>query len=441
MDIKNSDFILILDLEDIHGQKMRVADTAEFTVRVWTNDPTHYLTFKRRDIISDDYNDRIAIDKMQMECLHSGVVVYDYDYSKWNADFSSTDEKYNKVKTVVTDVYWRNIINPDNPCNVVNYQTIEHIYDLIEAERLEREKDFYGLEDYVKNEYTNKLDAEVERSNNVDIEFHKLIKENKEAIDALKETVKESTDNGTDLQTAVNNEVTRATNTETVLNTKIEGEIERSRTADDAVRNAVEIERDRAIAKETLINDTLTSEIARAKAVEGDITNSVVALKNRYLNFATREDVDNRIQDIVGEAPEALDTLAEIAAKLEADSDVITTINGVLEGKATKDEVTAIDNKITEHISTADDKYATKSEVDTALNNKANKTETTAIQDNEGNVITEMIIDNSDADDSVEVYTREQVDNKLNDLIRTYTQEEYDALTDDEKNKGIIIIL
>ena len=85
MDIKRSDFILILNLEDIHGQKMRVADTAELTIRVWTNDPTHYLTFKRRDVISDDYNDRIAIDKMQMECLHSGVVVYDYDYSKWNA--------------------------------------------------------------------------------------------------------------------------------------------------------------------------------------------------------------------------------------------------------------------------------------------------------------------------------------------------------------------
>lgn len=104
------------------------------------------MTFKKRDIISDDYNDRIAIDKMQMECLHSGTVVFDYDYSRWNADFSATDEKYNKVKTVVTDVYWRNVMNPDNPCNVVNYQTIEHIYDLIEAERLEREKLGYYIE-------------------------------------------------------------------------------------------------------------------------------------------------------------------------------------------------------------------------------------------------------------------------------------------------------
>ena len=98
---------------------MRVSDTAELTVRVWTNDPTHYLTFNRRDIISDDYNDRIAIDKMQMECLHSGTICIDYDYARWNADFSATDEKYNKVKTIVTDVYWRNVMNPDNPCNVV----------------------------------------------------------------------------------------------------------------------------------------------------------------------------------------------------------------------------------------------------------------------------------------------------------------------------------
>jgi len=83
MNIKNSDFILVLDLTDFHGQKMRVADCASFKVRIWTNDPTHFLTFNKRDIISDDYNDRIAIDRIQMECLHSGTVVYDYDYSSF----------------------------------------------------------------------------------------------------------------------------------------------------------------------------------------------------------------------------------------------------------------------------------------------------------------------------------------------------------------------
>ena len=320
MDIKSSDFILILRLEDIHGCPMRVADTAELTVRVWTNDPTHFLTFKKRDIISDDYNDRIAIDKMQMECLHSGTVVFDYDYSRWNADFSSTDEKYNKVKTVVTDVYWRNVMNPDNPCNIVNYQTIEHVYDLIEAERLEREKLGY----YIENEYTNKLADEVKRSNEVDIEMWKKIKENKETCDTrtteittkldaeikrsndvdielnkkINDNLSDVTETTTDLNTRLNDEIVRAKAKENEIAEDLAGEIsrskakdneiandlaseiERSRNFDQQIRDAVDQETSRATAKETLIDGKITDEIARAKTVEGDITSSLQQLKN-----------------------------------------------------------------------------------------------------------------------------------------------------------------
>lgn len=320
MDIKSSDFILILKLEDIHGCPMRVADTAEFTVRVWTNDPTHYLTFNRRDIISDDYNDRIAIDKMQMECLASGTIIYDYDYARWNADFSATDEKYNKVKTVVTDVYWRNILNPGNPCNIVNYQTIEHVYDLIEKERIEREKLGY----YIENEYTNKLADEVKRSNEVDIEMWKKIKENKETCDTrtteittkldaeikrssdvdeamlkkINDNLSATTEITTGLNTRLNDEVARAKAKENEIAEDLAGEIlrakakeneiandlaseiERSRNFDQQIRDAVDQETSRATAKETLIDGKITDEIARAKTVEGDITSSLQQLKN-----------------------------------------------------------------------------------------------------------------------------------------------------------------
>ena len=239
MDIKSSDFILILKLEDIHGCPMRVSDTAELTVRVWTNDPTHYLTFNRRDIISDDYNDRIAIDKMQMECLASGTIIYDYDYARWNADFSATDEKYNKVKTVVTDVYWRNVLNPGNPCNIVNYQTIEHIYDLIEKERVEREKLGY----YIENEYTNKLADEVKRSNEVDIEMYKTIKENKEACDTRTEEIttkldaeiKRSNEVDIELNKKINDNLSATTEITTDLNTRLNDEIVRAKAKENGI--------------------------------------------------------------------------------------------------------------------------------------------------------------------------------------------------------------
>ena len=320
MDIKNSDFILVLRLEDFHGQPMRVADCAELKIRVWTNDPTHFLTFGKRDIISDDYNDRIAIDRMQMECLHSGNVLYDYDYSKWNADFSDTDEKYNKVKTVVTDVYWRNVMNPENPCNVVNYQTIEHVYDLIEKERLEREK----LGNYVEKEYTNKLadevkrstevdmqtvkelhelktaseekdtdlqtklDAEIQRSTDVDIATAKLINDNltsttektEQLTNDLASEINRAKAKENEIAEDLSGEINRAKAKENEIANDLASEIERSKNFDQQIRDAIEQETERAKAKETLVDGKITDEVARAKQVESDITSSLTQLKD-----------------------------------------------------------------------------------------------------------------------------------------------------------------
>lgn len=414
MDIKSSDFILILRLEDIHGCPMRVSDTAEFTVRVWTNDPTHYLTFNRRDIISDDYNDRIAIDKMQMECLASGNVLYDYDYARWNADFSATDEKYNKVKTVVTDVYWRNVLNPGNPCNIVNYQTIEHIYDLIEKERVEREKLGY----YIENEYTNKLADEVKRSTDVDIEMHKIIKENKETCDTrttelttkldaeikrsndvdielnkkINDNLSNVTETTTDLNTRLNDEITRAKAKENEIAEDLSGEIlrakakeneitndlaseiERSRNFDQQIRDAVDQETSRATAKETLIDSKITDEIARAKTVEGDITSSLQQLKNVVKEEKQRSaDKDTEHENaITAEVSRAQSKENEILTNLQTEVSRATDAETHLIGEI-HDEVSrakAEEARIEGLITANTDK---DNETTTAINNLSNK--------------------------------------------------------------------
>ena len=523
MEVKDSDFILILNLKDINGKKIRVKDCAEFTVRVWTTDRTHYLTFKRRDIISDEYTDRIAIDKKQMECLNSGVLIYDYDIAKWCDDFKHTDKKYDRVHTVITDIYWANVLNPENPCNIINYKTIEDIKDQIEELRNEHIKDLAKYKAEIDGAYIDietKLNEEIKRSNEVDVEMFNLIKNNQTESDnkvteisaklddeikrsnevdtelfnliksngnETKEELNETNDKVDDTIKKLDNEITRATNAETVIDTKVEGEIERAKTAEGAIRDAVENERDRAIAKETLINETLstkidneierakdreqhinddlhdeiarakaeekriedivianaskdaeltdkvnteieraktaekeiidalndevkrssdkdaelsglianldtliadeakrssdadktltdalndvqndlttevarakaeegrieskidtnadnlTSEIARAKQVESEITTALQTLKTTVIdNYATHKEVDNRISEVIGSAPEALDSLGEIANVLNGNGDAIEAINGVLSGKVNADEV------------------------------------------------------------------------------------------------------
>jgi len=175
-------------------------------------------------------------------------------------------------------------------------------------------------------------------------------------------------------------------------------------------------------------------------------------------------------------------------------------INVSLSNFATKNEVSAVDGKLTAHISEADSKFATKSELtdglavkaDAAdLNNLATKTalqgvadktisnanaidtinqvlptkadksdtytkaevdslidnvdvteqlkdyakiaETTVIKDESGNIIQEMVIDNSSADDSVEVYTKEQCDARFMKMW-SGTQAQYDALAVKDNN-------
>lgn len=185
MEIKRgSDLILILDLEDIKGQRLRVDDTAHFKLYVWTANRNNYLVFNKRDILTKGNVDKVAIPDYFMNTLESGVVVYTYDYAKWDSSFKHTDCMYNKVKEVVTDLEWQNCNFNEIPANPINYQTLEYIKDLIEEERLERVKADKHFEHYLKCEYTDKLDKEIKRSNEVDAEFHKLIKSNKEAGDA-----------------------------------------------------------------------------------------------------------------------------------------------------------------------------------------------------------------------------------------------------------------
>lgn len=65
--------------------------------------------------------------------------------------------------------------------------------------------------------------------------------------------------------------------------------------------------------------------------------------------YQTEDDVDARIKELIGTAPEALDTLGEIADKLAEGSEAIEALNQVLEGKVNKEDL---------------DDYYTKSEVD-----------------------------------------------------------------------------
>ena len=94
-------------------------------------------------------------------------------------------------------------------------------------------------------------------------------------------------------------------------------------------------------------------------------------------NYATKDYVGQKIEEVVGAAPEALDTLKEIADKLQDDDDTFIALNNTIAGKANSEDVYTKNDVYTKD--EADAKYLTQhqslEEYETITNSNAKKEE------------------------------------------------------------------
>ena len=223
------------------------------------------------------------------------------------------------------------------------YITYETVGDIIEADDI--------------NDVQNAM-TDVQKS--IDGEINKVVQAQKTLTTNLNNEVTRATNKENALQTNINNEVTRATNKENTLQTNLNNEIARAKS------------------EEGKINTALNNEVTRAKSEEGKIN---TALNNIYTKAETfsKTEVTKKIQDIVGAAPAALDTLQEIAKSLNNDSDFAGTITNELSKKAnkshthTKSQITDMPTKLSQF--TNDAGFIKASDVDTSQNHvHSNKT-------------------------------------------------------------------
>ena len=75
----------------------------------------------------------------------------------------------------------------------------------------------------------------------------------------------------------------------------------------------------------------------RVTGASSESTLAGLGISNAY----TKTETDSRIQSVVGAAPEALDTLAEIAAQLANDENAVTSLTSTVSGKLNSSEVTS----------------------------------------------------------------------------------------------------
>ena len=189
------------------------------------------------------------------------------------------------------------------------------------------------------------------------------------ALNAVQQEVTANAANIADLEVAVNNKLDATAYTPTDLsayaktadvNSAIENAVAPKANAADVYTKEVV---DNALATKQDKGDyALRSEIPAVPTNVSDFTNDA--------NYQTETDVNNAIKAVVGAAPEALDTLEEIAKKLKDGDDVVAALTATVSAKANSADVytkTEIDNKgyLTEHQSLS--AYSTTEQMNSAI--------------------------------------------------------------------------
>lgn len=107
------------------------------------------------------------------------------------------------------------------------------------------------------------------------------------------------------------------------------------------------------------IDKSISDEITRAKQKESELTNNVLNVYTKAQTY-TKDEITKKITDLIGNSPEGLNTLEEIAKSINNDINFAGTMTNEL-------------NKKSNNGHSHDDRYYTESEINTKLDTKFDK--------------------------------------------------------------------
>ena len=140
------------------------------------------------------------------------------------------------------------------------------------------------------------------------------------------------------LQSNIDAEATRAQGAETTLQSNIDAEATRATAAEGVLDGKITTEKTRAEGAEATLQSNIDAEVSRATAAEQGIQDQVDVIN---ADSSTAGSFRKAIADVVGAAPEALDTLKEIADALANDPQLDSTLRALISSSITaaKDEL------------------------------------------------------------------------------------------------------
>lgn len=388
----NNDVIIRLNIKDHRGKKIRVGLVRDIKIKVWTINPDCALTFDYRDIIQKRDVDELLIRGSKMEVLPSGVITYSYQYKTFDDEHRHNhfhnDEYY---EVVVTDIFWKNRYHNMSIDSPTIFHLYEDLKDLIGEERQERIKQDKEIRYFINEEYTNnlndeivratsrekeiedvikgvdvkvdenyielkkKIEDEIKRSQDVDIQF---LKEINELDKKYEEKLSNSEKSANEIQSNVDSETQRAKSEEKRIEDKLDAEISRSKAEDTQTTLQIESETTRAKQEEARIETLIENEKNRATFVEENIQTKNAELEQKLIDeIARAKKEEKKVKSRIDELKLSVDVL-------NGDENVIGSVKHAIKDTEHRfeDEIHKLQDQITGDVNL--DGYVTKNELD-----------------------------------------------------------------------------
>ena len=204
-----------------------------------------------------------------------------------------------------------------------NHDSLEEIVDELHNLRDATDQGFEVFQEKAEEETANRIQGDKTLDEKID------------------QKERESKERDNVLQQNIDTEKQERVNADTQLRNDLTAETNRAKASENALSEDIKAEATKRENEDSTIKDNLNAEVTRATAKENEIKAEVDVING---DSTTEGSFRKAIADVVGAAPEAYDTLKEIADKLKDNDDLHTAIN---EAIATKATTVALNEEIT----------------------------------------------------------------------------------------------
>lgn len=195
-----------------------------------------------------------------------------------------------------------------------NHDSLEEIVDELHNLRDATDQGFEVFQEKAEEETANRIQGDKTLDEKID------------------QKERESKERDNVLQQSIDTEKQERVNADTQLRNDLTAEANRAKASENALSEDIKAEATKRENEDSTIKDNLNAEVTRATAKENEIKAEVDVING---DSTTEGSFRKAIADVVGAAPEAYDTLKEIADKLKDNDDLHTAINDAIATKAT----------------------------------------------------------------------------------------------------------